>query len=150
MFSLTENQKKLLLAFLIAVLLWGYASNQTANIFNYGEEQAASFLMDIEVRNLADEYQVESMSVERAVVRIDYVSYFSQISRNDIQAYVDLRNVESGDNMKIIEVELPNSARLLGVDDNKGSLAEGKDADFIVLNQDLEVEEVFIGGDSFL
>lgn len=116
MFSLTENQKKLLLAFLIAVLLWGYASNQTANIFNYGEEQAASFLMDIEVRNLADEYQVESMSVERAVVRIDYVSYFSQISRDDIKAYVDLRNVEPGDNMKIIEVDLPNSARLLGVD----------------------------------
>jgi len=116
MFSLTENQKKLILAFFIAVLLWGYASNQTANIFNYGEEQAASFLMDIGVRNLADEYQVESMSVERAVVRIDYVSYFSQINRDDIKAYVDLRNVESGDNMKIIEVDLPNSARLLGVD----------------------------------
>ncbi|MFP4022190.1 MAG: hypothetical protein ACLFUK_11375 [Halanaerobium sp.] len=116
MFSLTENQKKLILAFFIAVLLWGYASNQTANIFNYGEEQAASFLMDIEVRNLADEYQVESMSVERAVVRIDHVSYFSQIDRDDIKAYVDLRNVEPGDNMKIIEVDLPNSARLLGVD----------------------------------
>ena len=116
MFSLTENQKKLILAFFIAVLLWGYASNQTANIFNYGEEQAASFLMDIGVRNLADEYQVESMSVERAVVRIDYVSYFSQINRDDIKAYVDLRNVESGDNMKIIKVDLPNSARLLGVD----------------------------------
>src|SRR6056297_1455541 len=116
MFSLTENQKKLILAFFIAVLLWGYASNQTANIFNYGEEQAASFLMDIEVRNLADKYQVESMSVERAVIRIDYVSYFSQINRDDIKAYVDLRNVESGDNMKIIEVDLPNSARLLGVD----------------------------------
>lgn len=116
MFSLTENQKKLLLAFLIAVLLWGYASNQTANVFNYGEEQAASFLMDIEVRNLADDYQVESMSVDRAVVRIDYVAYFSQINRDDIKAYVDLRNVEPGDNMKIIEVELPTSARLLGVD----------------------------------
>lgn len=116
MFSLTENQKKLLLAFLIAVLLWGYASNQTANVFNYGEEQAASFLMDIEVRNLAEVYQVESMSVEKAVVRIDYVSYFSQMSRDDISAYVDLRNVEPGDNMKIIEVKLPGSARLLGVD----------------------------------
>ena len=116
MFSLTENQKKLLLAFFIAVLLWGYASDQTANVFNYGEEQAATFLMDIEVRNLAEDYQLESMSVEKAVVRIDYVSYFSQISKNDITAYVDLRNVEPGDNMKIIEVELPNSARLLGVD----------------------------------
>ncbi|RAK07758.1 hypothetical protein C8C77_11132 [Halanaerobium saccharolyticum] len=116
MFSLTENQKKIVLAFVIAVLLWGYASNQTANIFNYGEEQAASFLVNIEVRNLADEYQIESMSVERAVVRIDYVSYFSQLNRNDITAYVDLRNVDPGDNMKIIEVDLPNSARLMGVD----------------------------------
>lgn len=116
MFSLTENQKKLLLAFFIAVLLWGYASNQTANVFNYGEEQAASFLMDVKVRNLAEGYQVESMSVERAVVRIDYVSYFSQINKDDITAYIDLRNVNPGDNMKIIEVELPNSARLMGVD----------------------------------
>ncbi|PTW00521.1 hypothetical protein C8C76_10779 [Halanaerobium saccharolyticum] len=116
MFSLTENQKKLILAFFIAVLLWGYASNQTANVLNYGEEQAASFLLDIEVRNLPEEYQLESMSVERAVVRIDYVSYFSKINRSDLNAYVDLRNVDPGDNMKIIEVELPSSARLLGVD----------------------------------
>lgn len=116
MFSLSENQKKLILAFFIAVLLWGYASNQTANVFNFGEEQAASFLIDIKVRNLADNYQVESMSVDRAVVRIDYVSYFSQIKKEDITAYVDLRNVDPGDNMKIIEVELPSSARLMGVD----------------------------------
>lgn len=116
MFSLTENQKRLILAFVIAVLLWGYASNQTANIFNYGEEQAATFLVDIEVRNLPEGYQVDSMSVERAVIRIDYVSYFSQLSRDDITAYVDLRNVKPGDNMKIIEVDLPNSARLMGVD----------------------------------
>lgn len=116
MFSLSENQKKLLLAFFIAVLLWGYASNQTANIFNYGEDQAASFLVDIEVRNLPDDYQLESMSVDRAVVRVDYVSYFSQLKREDIRAYVNLRNVDPGDNMKIIEVELPSSARLMGVD----------------------------------
>lgn len=116
MFSLTENQKKLILAFFIAVLLWGYASNQTANVLNYGEEQAASFLLDIEVRNLSEDYQLESMSVERAVVRVDYVSYFSKINRDDLRAYVDLRNVDPGDNMKIIEVELPSSARLLGVD----------------------------------
>ena len=116
MFSLSENQKKLILAFFIAVLLWGYASNQTANVFNYGEDQAATFLMNIEARNLPDNYQLESMSVDRAVVRIDYVSYFSRVDREEIKAYVDLRNVDPGDNMKIIEVELPSSARLMGVD----------------------------------
>jgi len=116
MFSLSENQKKLLLAFFIAVLLWGYASNQTANVFNYGEDQAATFLLDIEARNLPDNYKLESMSVDRAVVRIDYVAYFSRVDREEIKAYVDLRNVDPGDNMKIIEVELPNSAKLMGVD----------------------------------
>ncbi|MFW5885482.1 MAG: hypothetical protein ACOCUX_00455 [Halanaerobium sp.] len=116
MFSLNENQKKLILAFFIAVLLWGYASNQTANVLNYGEEQAASFLVDIEARNLPEDYQIESMSIDRAVVRIDYISYFSKISKDEIRAYVDLSDVDSGDNMKIIEVELPTSARLMGVD----------------------------------
>lgn len=116
MFSLTENQKKLLLAFFIAVLLWGYASNENTNIFNFGEEKSASFLIDVETKNLAEEYQLESISVERAVIRVDYVSYFSKINKDQITAYVDLRNVDSGDNMKIIEVELPGSTRLISVD----------------------------------
>jgi len=116
MFSPTENQKKLLLAFFIAVLLWGYASNQTANVFNFGDEQAASFLMDVKIRNLPEDYQLESISVDRVVVRVDYVSYFSKLSQDDITAYVNLRNLDPGDNMKIIEVELPSSARLIGVD----------------------------------
>lgn len=116
MFSLSENQKKLLLAFFIAVLLWGYASDQTANLFNFGEEQAASFLLDIESRNLAEDYQIKSLSADKAVVRLDYVAYFSKIEKKDLRAYIDLRNVNPGDNMKIIKVELPGSARLLGVD----------------------------------
>lgn len=116
MFSLTENQKKIILAFLIAVLLWGYASNQTANFFNYGEEQAASFLVDVEIRNLPQNYQLKSRSVKRAVVRIDYISYFTKINKDEIRAYIDLRQVKTGDNMKIIEVDLPASAKLLGVD----------------------------------
>jgi len=116
MFSLTENQKKLLLAFFIAVLLWTYASNQTDSIFNFGEEKVESYLVDINVRNLAAEYELESLSVSKAVVRVDYVSYFSQINEDNITAYIDLSNVSPGENMRIIEVELPAEARLLGID----------------------------------
>ncbi len=39
-----------------------------------------------------------------------------------------------------------NPARLLGIDDHKGSLAKGKDADFIVLDNNLKVKETFIEG----
>ncbi len=116
MFSLTENQKKLLLAFFIAVLLWTYANNQTSNIFNFGEEKAASFLVDIEIRNIPEGYEVDSLSVNKAVIRLDYVSYFTNINKENIQAYVDLNNVSAGENMRIIEVALPSGARLLGVD----------------------------------
>jgi YbbR domain-containing protein len=116
MFSLTENQKKLLLAFFIAVLLWTYASNQTNNIFSFGEEKAASFLVDIKIRNLPQGYKVDSISVDKAVVRLDYVSYFSNVSKENIEAYIDLENAETGDNMRIIEVELPSGTRLMSVD----------------------------------
>jgi YbbR domain-containing protein len=116
MFSLTENQKKLLLAFFIAVLLWTYASNQTDNIFSFGEEKAASFLVDIKISNLPQGYKVDSISVDKAVVRLDYVSYFSNVSKENIEAYIDLENVETGDNMRIIEVELPSGTRLMSVD----------------------------------
>ena len=116
MFSLTENQKKLLLAFFIAVLLWTYASNQTDNIFSFGEEKAASFLVDIEMRNLSSEYEVESISADKAVIRLDYVSYFSNVNRENIEAFIDLANVKIGDNMRIIEVELPAGTRLMNVD----------------------------------
>ncbi len=116
MFSLTENQKKLLLAFFIAVLLWTYASNQTSNIFSFGDEKAASFLVDIQMRNLPQAYEVDSISVDKAVLRIDYISYFSNVSKENIEAYIDLENVETGDNMRIIEVELPSGTRLMSVD----------------------------------
>jgi len=116
MFSLTENQKKLLLAFFIAVLLWTYASNQTDNIFSFGEEKAASFLVDIEMRNLSSEYEVESISADKAVIRLDYVSYFSNVNRENIEAFIDLANVKIGDIMRIIAVELPAGTRLMNVD----------------------------------
>ena len=116
MFSLSENHKKLILAFFIAVLLWTYASDQTSNIFNFGEEQAASFLINIETRNLPPGYEVESLSSNRVVVRLDYISYFTSITKEDISAYVDLSDVDPGDNLKIIEVDLPSGTRLLGTD----------------------------------
>jgi N-acetylglucosamine-6-phosphate deacetylase len=39
-----------------------------------------------------------------------------------------------------------NPARLLGVDDRKGSLAPGKDADIVVLSKSGEVIRTIVGG----
>jgi N-acetylglucosamine-6-phosphate deacetylase len=37
-------------------------------------------------------------------------------------------------------------ARRLGVDDRKGSITPGKDADLVLLNQQLEAVDVYIRG----
>lgn len=41
-----------------------------------------------------------------------------------------------------------NPARLLGIFDRKGSIAEGKDADLLVLDEENRIEKVFVGGRS--
>ena len=43
-----------------------------------------------------------------------------------------------------LATEVP--ARILGIADRKGKLAEGYDADVVVLSQRLAVERVFVGG----
>ncbi|WP_078430875.1 N-acetylglucosamine-6-phosphate deacetylase [Alkalihalobacterium alkalinitrilicum] len=45
-----------------------------------------------------------------------------------------------------IEMASGNPARLLKIDDKKGSLAEGKDADIVIVNKDLEVTMTFCRG----
>lgn len=46
----------------------------------------------------------------------------------------------------VLPVLTENPARLIGVFDRKGSIAEGKDADLVVLNGECQVTEVFLRG----
>lgn len=60
-----------------------------------------------------------------------------------------VRNIVNNLNIpveKAVQMASLNPAKLLGIDDKKGSLAEGKDADFIVLNSELEVMATYIKG----
>lgn len=47
---------------------------------------------------------------------------------------------------KVVKMASLNPAKLLGIDKSKGSLSDGKDADFIVLDDNLEVQATFIKG----
>ena len=38
-------------------------------------------------------------------------------------------------------------ARILGLDDRKGTIEEGKDADLVVINNDLSVSLTMVGGE---
>ena len=43
-----------------------------------------------------------------------------------------------------------NCAKMLGIDDKVGSIKEGKNADFLILNDKYEIEEVYINGEKVL
>jgi N-acetylglucosamine-6-phosphate deacetylase len=47
---------------------------------------------------------------------------------------------------KAVQMASLNPAKLLGIDKSRGSLSKGKDADFIVLDDNLEVQATFIKG----
>ena len=42
--------------------------------------------------------------------------------------------------------QLPNPAQLVGLDYRKGSIAPGKDADLVVLDEELNVRETYVAG----
>ncbi|MEN8254486.1 MAG: N-acetylglucosamine-6-phosphate deacetylase [Verrucomicrobiota bacterium] len=58
--------------------------------------------------------------------------------------------------VEMLGVDLPqairmvsgNPAKVLGLQDQKGKIAEGYDADLVLLNRDLEVEQTWVGGKS--
>ena len=48
---------------------------------------------------------------------------------------------------EILPLLTENPARLIGVFDRKGSIADGKDADLVILDQDNRVADVFLRGE---
>lgn len=50
---------------------------------------------------------------------------------------------------EVLPIFTENPARLIGVFDRKGSIADGKDADLLVLNGDLTIDKVFLRGNLF-
>ncbi len=116
MLSLQERHKKLLLALFIAILLWAYVTNQTEEFFSYAESRTESFLLDIEVINLAENLNVTEMSRQKAVVRLDYVFFFRNLKKEEIEVYVNLQDAASGDNIRMVKVNLPTGVTLRGID----------------------------------
>lgn len=46
----------------------------------------------------------------------------------------------------IVDMASLNPARNLGIQDRKGSIALGKDADFVIIDEDFNVYATYIGG----
>lgn len=62
------------------------------------------------------------------------------------KAYKNIKEFTSCDDLIASYITSLNAAKMLGIDDKVGSIKEGKQADFIIMNKDYEIEEVYING----
>ncbi len=62
------------------------------------------------------------------------------------KAFRNIKKFSNLDDIDATKITSLNAARLTHLDDKIGSIKEGKNADFIVLNKNYEIEEVYING----
>ena len=66
------------------------------------------------------------------------------------RAFDNVKNFCNIDDLIASRICSLNSAKMLGIDDKVGSIKEGKNADFLILNEKYEIEEVYINGEKVL
>lgn len=62
------------------------------------------------------------------------------------RAFKNVNKFSSLDDVIASKITSLNAAKLMGMDDKIGSIKEGKNADFVILNSSYEIEEVYING----
>ena len=66
------------------------------------------------------------------------------------RAFDNVKEFCSIDDLTASQICSLNCAKMLGIDNQVGSIKEGKNADFIILNEKYEIEEVYINGEKVL
>jgi N-acetylglucosamine-6-phosphate deacetylase len=84
--------------------------------------------------------------VEDGVAKLpDRTSFAGSVATADrlVKTMLDLAEVPLVETIRMI-TETP--ARIMGIDGQKGSLAKGKDADVVIFNEQIEVQQTFVKG----
>ena len=63
------------------------------------------------------------------------------------RAFSNVKSFTHIDDVKAAHITSLNAAKMLGIDDLYGSIKEGKYADFVVMNRNYEIEEVYVHGE---
>lgn len=95
--------------------------------------------------NVAEEFEIpeqERNYVAKLLTRDAFAGSVATIDRC-VKNMVKLLGLSIQDAVKMASI---NPARVIGVDDRKGSLTEGKDADIIILDEDINVAMTMVKG----
>ena len=113
---LQEKHKLLILAILIALLLWFYVNNQNDNFNVYFNNIQETFLLDLEAKNLPADYEIKNISDDKIVIKLEGIPLFHNYGKEDFSAYIDLSTINEGENISIVKVKAPADVEIKEID----------------------------------
>lgn len=89
----------------------------------------------------------QEVIIEDGVAKLmDRTAFAGSVATADrlVRTMIDLAEVPLKDAIKMITL---TPARILNIDDHKGVISEGKDADIVIFDNDIDIKKVFVNGD---
>ena len=107
-----NRYKIVIIAIMIAFVLWLYVNYQEGNLqgsFNLGSNQIR---LDINYENLSDNLIVLNISDQSVVIEPEGYRFFNTYNPDDFEAYIDLSDVQIGDNIRIVQIKSPQGVQI--------------------------------------
>jgi len=102
-----NRYKILIIALMIAAVLWLYVNYQENNLRESLDFSTNQLELDIEVINLEDDLYIKDISDQYVFIKLKGYRFFNTYSQSDFKAYIDLSEVRIGDNIRKIHIQFP-------------------------------------------
>jgi YbbR domain-containing protein len=107
-----NRYKILIIAVMIAAVLWLYVNYQEGNLRDNLSFSNNQFRLEIKYENLAENFIVLDISEESVLIEPEGYRFFNTYSKEDFEAYIDLSEVQVGDNIRIVNIRTPQGVRI--------------------------------------
>ncbi|MCF8008366.1 MAG: hypothetical protein K9K32_01260 [Halanaerobiales bacterium] len=115
MSELYKKYRILIIAILIAALLWLFVNYQEGNLKDSFVFRNNSYLLDIKYEKLSDDFIVSSISSEVVQIELKGYRFFNTYSKRDFKAYLDLSDVQIGDNIRLVKINAPQNLNIKSI-----------------------------------
>jgi len=107
-----NRYKILIIAVMIAAVLWLYVNYQEGNLRDNLAFSNNQFRLEIKYENLAENFIVLDISEESVLIEPEGYRFFNTYNKEDFEAYIDLNDVQVGDNIRIVNIRTPQGVRI--------------------------------------
>lgn len=116
MSELYKKYRILIIAILIAAILWLFVNYQEGNLEDSFVFRNNSYLLDIKYENFSDDLIVSSISSKEVQIELEGYRFFNTYSDRDFKAYLDLSEVRVGDNIRLVKIRAPQNLNIESID----------------------------------